>query len=108
MSDKKLHFILHPLCQSDPKVSRLDLENLDDYIKDSPNPRWDASFIVRLAAQGLLKIDLKLSTILANLADDLQFTDGEFDSVIWRGYISIAYGVIIGAIIVFWMRPLLK
>jgi len=53
-------------------------------------------------------IDLKLSTILANLADDLQFTDDEFDSVIWRGYISIAYGVIIGAIIVFWMRPLLK
>jgi hypothetical protein len=74
MSDKKPHFIPHPLCQSDPKVSRLDLDNLDDYIKDSPNPRWAASFIVRAAAQGLLKIDLKVSTALSNLADDLAIT----------------------------------
>jgi len=71
MSDKKPHFIPHPLCQSDPKVSRVDLENLDDYIKDSPNPRWAASFLVRVVAQGLLHSDLRVSMALANLADDL-------------------------------------
>ena len=71
MSDKLPHFIPHPLCQSDPKVPRTSLENLDDYIKDSPNPRWAASFLVRAVAMGLRKIDYDVSAQLSKLADQL-------------------------------------
>jgi hypothetical protein len=71
MTDKNAHYIPHPLCQDDPKVPRINLENLDDYVMDSPNPRWAASFLVRAVAQGLSKVDMKMSDALRELANDL-------------------------------------
>ena len=71
MSEKKAHFIPHPLCQSDPKVPRADLDNLDQYIRESPNPRWAASFLVRAIASGLNKADMAASLTLAELANEL-------------------------------------
>jgi len=71
MSERPIHYIPHPLCQSDPKIKRNDLENIDDYIKDSPNPTWAASHLVRAISQGLLKVDVKTAMILSEIADQL-------------------------------------
>ena len=71
MSERPIHYIPHPLCQSDPKVKRNDLENIDEYVSESPNPRWAASHLVRAISTGLIKVDLKIATQLAEIADQL-------------------------------------
>jgi hypothetical protein len=71
MSDKKPHYIPHPLCQSDPKVSRNDLENIDTYIRESSEPRWAACHLVRAIAMGLLTADPKVHYALCDIADKL-------------------------------------
>jgi hypothetical protein len=79
MTDKNAHFIPHPLCQDDPKVPRTNLENLDKYVEDSPNPRWAASFLVRAIASGLSKVDMKMSDALRELANTLASRGNSID-----------------------------
>lgn len=73
MSENKPHYIPHPLCTPvDPKVSRNDLENLDQYINKSINPRWAASHIVRMMARGLMLHDIRVARMLGELASELE------------------------------------
>lgn len=65
------HFIPHPLCQNDPKVPRDNLENIDQYVKDSPNPRWAASHIVMAIANGLVNADMGAANKLRDIANML-------------------------------------
>ena len=70
MSEKKAHFIPHPLCIEDPKIRQLQwdkqgVQSLREYISESPNPRWAASHLIRAIATGLGHIGL------AELANEL-------------------------------------
>jgi hypothetical protein len=78
MSEKRPHLIPHPLCQSKglkfqgtDKSIRDDLENIDEYVRDSGNPPWAASHLVRAIAQGLAGRDTKASRALAEIANYL-------------------------------------
>lgn len=76
MSEKKAHFIPHPLCIEDDKIRLLQwekqgVESLQQYVSKSCNPRWAASHLVRIIAIGLAKADPKVSTTLAEIANAL-------------------------------------
>lgn len=76
MSEKRPLFIPHPLCREDAKV-RLDtwgkqgVDSLSQYLKDSLNPRWAASHLVRVIGASLVKADPKASMALRELANEL-------------------------------------
>jgi hypothetical protein len=75
MSEKKPHFIPHPLCQNDPKPLKIAIEagldNIDKYISEASNPRWAASFLVRSIAKGLGRSDIEATMALEKIANDL-------------------------------------
>jgi hypothetical protein len=71
-------FIPHPITHREPKESELLLadlkrewETLEQYLRDSKNPRWAASHLVRSIAMGLYKIDMAASDQLREIANQL-------------------------------------
>jgi hypothetical protein len=77
VADRKT-FVPHPLTHREPKESDILLadlkrewETLEQYIRDSKNPRWAATHLVRSIAKGLYHIDMATSDQLREIANQL-------------------------------------
>jgi hypothetical protein len=78
MSGPTAHFIPHPLTRKDPKTIDVFLsdikkewETIEQYVRDSKNPQWAASHLVRAIADGLYNADIDAADQLREIANQL-------------------------------------